>query len=318
MCITNGDLRLIDAVFSSSTFNPNELVNDKGENPLYLAIKSHWKKDCSAIVLAVLLRIKLLDPSKRDQSGRRPHDYPSNEDSRIDMLEQPMYNFKPDLPPQQKKMIQRKSSSKCIVERLGHSINQGSSVVTVVVNGTCVSSSDPHEDKPALYNGKEVSTFQSMSEVSSVSASDKSVHKMDSPLPEYEPLSPGEKLEYLVKTITNCVPKPLQDNFKPNKSVPLSPRTPNYTTMKKQQSNNGAFAATYTGTISDTEMKCLREKDDSKQAKTQGLDEQPTSKDTTSTIFAGYGLDFDTLPWEVEVTASVLKFLKNEKGKFKR
>ena len=95
MIITGGDIRLIDAVFDSSTFDPNpEMFNYRRETPLHLAVKTKYKKDVSTKVLVALLRRNLLDPYIKDQFGKRPIDYLSkracDDDRRYHQLEEAM------------------------------------------------------------------------------------------------------------------------------------------------------------------------------------------------------------------------------------
>lgn len=88
--IAGGDIRLIDAVFESSTFDLDvEMLNDKKQTPLHLAVNTHYQKDVSTEVLSALLRRDLLDPNTKDQYGKRPIDYLSKRDGddRHNMLE---------------------------------------------------------------------------------------------------------------------------------------------------------------------------------------------------------------------------------------
>ena len=88
-----GDIRLIDAVFDSSTFDLDaEILNDKKQTPLHLAVRIQWKKDVSTTVLAALLKRNLIDPNIKDQHGKRPIDYLSkrDDDDRHNMLEEAM------------------------------------------------------------------------------------------------------------------------------------------------------------------------------------------------------------------------------------
>ena len=80
-------------MFDSSTFDSNaEMLNDRRQTPLHLAVKSQYKKDVSTKVLSALLRRNLLDPYIKDQHGKRPIDYLSKRDgdNRHSMLEEAM------------------------------------------------------------------------------------------------------------------------------------------------------------------------------------------------------------------------------------
>jgi hypothetical protein len=88
-----GNTQLIDAVFDSFTFNANaEMLSDRRETPLHLAVKTQYKKDVSTKVLLALLERDLLDPYIKDQHGKRPIDYLSKRDGddRHNMLKEAM------------------------------------------------------------------------------------------------------------------------------------------------------------------------------------------------------------------------------------
>ena len=80
-------------MFDSSTFDSNaELLSDRRQTPLHLAVKTKYKIDVSTKVLSALLRKNLLDPYIKDQCGKRPIDYLSkrDDDNRHSMLEEAM------------------------------------------------------------------------------------------------------------------------------------------------------------------------------------------------------------------------------------
>ena len=92
-CHTEGDIRLIDAVSNSSTFDLEaEMLDNKMQTPLHLAVKIQWSKDVSTKVLVALLEKNLIDPNIKDQHGKRPIDYLSkrDDDDRHNMLEEAM------------------------------------------------------------------------------------------------------------------------------------------------------------------------------------------------------------------------------------
>ena len=80
-------------MFDSPTFDLDaEMLNDKKQTPLHLAVKTRYKKDVSTKVLSALLRRNLIDPNIKDQYGKRPIDYLSkrDDDNRHNMLEKAM------------------------------------------------------------------------------------------------------------------------------------------------------------------------------------------------------------------------------------
>ena len=282
MYTVGGDLSLIGSVVCSPTFNPNKVANDKGESPLHVAIKSHWKKELSATVLSALLETELLDPSKRDQSGKRPLDYLSRSDSRVAMLEEAIHKFKPDGSQQKKK--QRKKRTK------------GSS-----------------SDASSFAESKKDTKSENNREPSE---RNERIKEKEEPKPEqpYKDLPMPNKLESHMKRLMSkevqyflCV----EVTVSASAEVASSPEeeAPKMLELGPSRSENGV----------ERKDEMIKEKvsfsDKTEEVKgTESVtvyDEQPP--EDMATIFAKYGLDFDTLPWEVEVTAKVVKFFKNTK-----
>ena len=294
------------------------MLNDKRETPLHLAVKSQWKKDLSTKVLSALLKTEKVDPLKRDQSGKRPLDYLSKRDIRVDKLEQAMCKSNPDLSWKKKKPSKQKNRSDAQVKKLDFSVTQNIKDTIYVHDRNCTSlTSDPYEDKSAFssYTGEEsdMSTFQNVAAIASVGETRnmKAINekpKVDSPCPEYESLSSSEKLDYLVKNILENAPIPSKniDQVSTSELVTLNSSIRDGTMKNRQQ--QPVIENQATSTIPDMDRSYSVEKDDPNQARTQVSDRQ-TTKDT----FADYGLDFDNLPWEVEVTPKVMKFFKNTK-----
>ena len=93
-CPPGGNTTLVTAVHQSPTFNPKKLTNDKQETPLHLTSKSHYKKEYNLAVLKALIELGIINPAKKDKSGKRAIDYLSKKDSRAKLLDAAAKSFK--------------------------------------------------------------------------------------------------------------------------------------------------------------------------------------------------------------------------------
>ena len=279
VCIhPGGDLRLIGSIVCSPTFNSTKITNDKGESPLHVAIKSHWKRDLSTTVLSALLETELLDPLKRDQSGKRPVDYLNKSDSRVAMLEEAGQKFKPESSQQKKK--QRKKKSK------------GSTSST---SGSGVADEQKETEKTSRQQSTE-------------GYSGRSKEREDlKPEQPYDELTVPGKVERLIKELMS------KGTYYFELEVRLfeAGSTPEDDTLTKVE----------TGPSSDEKReKTTREsgtplEKGEEQNKTVVAEQDVLPPEDMAAILAenAGGLDFDKLPWEVEVTAKVVKFFKDTK-----
>ena len=290
-------MRLVNAVISSSTFDPNaEMLNDKKETPLHLAVKTQWKKDLSTRVLSALLEIDLINPSIKDQHGKRPIDYLSKRDSRYNMLDAVMVKPKPELLPQKKKVSKKKIKGKrsnSQTKKLDAFIDQNSTLNATDTSNARPTPSDctkpeaegrlhdPTQVEEARVTVGEIISTESQSEIESSS------------FLRYESLSSNEKLDYLVKTLIEKAPVPLQSaeqDHTDHDSVILSSATQDDAHINGQQQSSPVAE----DQNDDVDVK-VKEKADYKQEVTKVSDR------------------FDELPWEVEVTPKVVKFFKDAK-----
>jgi hypothetical protein len=261
------------------------MANDKGESPLHMAIKSHWKKDLSALVLSALLETDLLDPSKRDQNGKRPIDYLSKSDSRVAMLEGTMHKFKPDLSQQKKKQKKKKGKGGSTSDTSSGVINGGQKEVEKV--------SSQHPSGESTWRMKEKEEVK--------------------PEPVYAELSTPNKVEFHIKQLMAkgssyfqvelIVTASYDEASSPEEEIPK---------MLEIGASVGreiATKSTEEDQVTTTDKK--EEETIAKIAKKVNAE----SADDISAILAEHvdGLDFDKLPWEVEITAKVVKFFKDKK-----
>ena len=258
------------------------MANDKGESPLHLAIKSHWKKDLSAVVLSALLETDLLDPSKRDQSGKRPMDYLSKSDSRVAMLEEAMRKFKPDLLQQKKKQKKKKGKSGSTSDTSNGATSGGQKEVEKV--------NSQHPISESSWRMKEKEEIK--------------------PEPVYTELTTPNKLEFHIKQLMAKGSSYFQVEVTMTASYDeaSSPEEEIPKMLEVRASEKGA-KSTEEDQVTTTDKN--EEQTIAKIAK--NVDAEPA--DDISTILAEHvdGLDFDKLPWEVEITAKVVKFFKDKK-----
>ena len=263
------------------------MANDKGESPLHLAIKSHWKKDLSSLVLSALLETDLLDPSKRDQSGKRPLDYLSKSDSRVTMLEEAMRKFKPDLSQQKKKQKKKKGKS-------------GSTSDTS--NGATSSGQKEVEKVNSQHTSGESSWRKEKEETKAE--------------PVYAELTIPNKVEFHIKRLMAKVSSYFQVDVTITASYDVA-SSPEEEAPKMLEMGPSVDRQTIEKEIKSAEEKQVTTTD-KKEEQTiaevaKNVDVEPSGDILAILAEHVDGLDFDKLPWEVEITAKVVKFFKDKK-----
>ena len=269
---------------SSPTFKPGKLSNEKGENPLHLSVKSHWKKDLSMCVLRALIATELVDPSKKDQGGKRPIDYLPRKDPRIPLLETALQAFKPGPSQTKKKRGKKRTAPKKSSPELEPKKLPPDEPVNV-------------QEKPVREKKKIVPFTPEQTKKS------------------YEQMSLAERLdEHIARVMKKHSRYFIEDA----------------TTVEPDAENSSADATELTRESDNTakqvpndEVRFDRNGADKKQKEpllissvqsavpsTQSSAADPNS---VSSMLSEYGLDFDKLPWEVEVTAKVVKYFKDTK-----
>ena len=277
-------MRLIDSVFRSRTFNPNQVANDKGESPLHLAVKSHWKKDHSTTVLSALLKPEILNPSKKNHSGKRPIDcLASVSDDRAAMLKAASHTIMPSLPQQKKKQKKQKTKHK--------------------TSGT--SSSNDNLKEPAK------------SESSLISISSPSEHSSQDQVkqPKYEDFGISKKLEFQIKRLMKEGAQYFQVEM--SASFMVSPPVSSEVTPKKIEiqpsSTNERKVENHEASSADKRDTVLQHPEVYQKPTNVATEQTMQSSEGFLAILAEHG-DIDQLSWEVEGTAKVVKFFKDWKN----
>ena len=290
--ICSGKLELIHAVINSPSFDlKNEMVNEKEETPLHLAVKSQWKKVVSTEVLSVLLQRTLIDPSKKDKSGKRPIDYISKDttgassDTRITMLKNAMDRSKPA-------HVQLKKGKKSHQKKMRKKKCEKSDLIGVAVVSN--NSSKPGTIMHKVILDDETGTSAEVTPV--VEPSNECVpmiekHESDTPYPGYNSLTFSEKLEYLVTVI-------LQKKAPSQRmSDTTSKVTDNSETIQKYNPHESCETNTENNNVkakNEVGIKCADVDNITNEEKAEAF-------------------DFDDLPWEIEVEPKVVKFFKDTK-----
>ena len=295
---TGGDLRLISSVVCSPTFNPAKVSNDKGESPLHLAIKSHWKRELSANVVQALLETGVLDPTKKDQNGKRPQDYLSKTDNRVTMLEEAARKMKLESSQPQKK---KKSKSK------KNKSNKGSSVPHVEQDKA------PEGEKPKeTENGVACSRQDS---VESFSGWKKEKEEVKAE-PVYSDFTTTAKVDFHIHRVMSKESCYFQLEVTVEAASPVDTGSPmeDMPHELKSSDKDGAKVEVEEKSL-ETVANSSDKTGEQRETSTAALDHKVQPAEDMVTILNQYvsNLDFDKLPWEVEVTAKVMKFFKDKK-----
>ena len=261
-------MRIIKSVCSSSTFNCNNTANDKGETPLHLAV-CH-RKEHRVPVLSALLEIGVLNPMKRDHSGKRPIDYCINQaDGCYIVLKDVMEQLEPNSSQQILKDHKK--------ERVDE--NHGSS---------------KHQKRNTGNN-----RIPSVQKASKSLETAQQVKVEEERHVEYKDFTTSKKIEFQFERIMN------------EKDVYFQEDLSQKLTLKKISSSTSRLEHRTTENAKLTENSCTSSK--KKSAEVLGATQSLVLCDSSKMMLTQYGLDFDKLPWEVEVTSNVVKFMKNTK-----
>ena len=283
-----GDLRLINSVIHSQTFNQNHVANDKGESPLHLAVKSHWKKDLSTKVLSALLKTELMDPLKKDHSKSRPIDRLSESDNRASMLKAAS-RMMPSSSQQKKK--QKKHKTKL----------------------TTSDTSSSNENQKELDKNESSSSASSHSE---------GTNQDQVKQPQYMDLNIPKKVEFQIKrlmaeraqyfleevsekasSVNNRMSSPVADEEAPKKIEIKLPSTDEASIKNR-------------GATSDDERDTILQNPEALKSTDVVAEQNLQPSEDISAILAEHvsELDIDQLSWEVEGTVKVVKFFKDRKN----
>lgn len=280
---TDGNTALITAVLDSPNFNPKKTANDKGESPLHVAVKSHRKREPSTNVLVALLSPGIIDPSKKDKSGKRPVDLLSRNDSRVKILEEAAKKFKSDSSQNRRKQRRKTAAEK---------------------------SASP-EDKPEQQE-ETVAQPEAKRERPPQKPQEKAVKK------EYCKLSLPEKFHRNLERLLAMS----SDYFVTVYEEPANEVTTTYDATEDDTDAraNGTKSKTEPSVNKPAKQAVKTHLSESSDTSASSQLVQLTSCEAPSeeaedmnTVFSQLGFDLDNLPWEVEGTERVVKFFKNVK-----
>ena len=273
----DGVTKLIEAVVASPSFEKSgKHVNDKKETPLHLAVKPHLKKVLSVEVLKCLLQTDVLDPSAK--SHKRPRDFiEAKDDIRVKLLDDAVSRFNPLETAEKKESVKK----------------------------------TPHMRAPIASKGyKRPSTRQAPQ-------SDTDRPPKDEPKPNilpasqlpatYSDLSSSDKLKYQLRRI-----------YKKDTSYFVESEDQDLNVQKPE--------------IQVRDAGVSLEKKQSPRIQVSVVEPPPSQAESSPAVYSGPSvpiepvvvasssgefrledLNFDSLPWEVEVTRNVMKFFKNTK-----
>ena len=285
-------MRLIGSVVCSPTFNASKVANDKGESPLHLAVKSHWKRDLSANIVTALLETDLLDPLKRDGSGKRPQDYLSKNDDRMALLQEAAHKFKPQSSQQKKNKKKGKKNNKSSAPADGKV-----------------------EQPEKKINESETSEISRQSSTESYSGRKK--EKEETKVDVYAERTISGKVEFHINRIMSkgsdyfevavtFVATSYKEASSPEEDAPMQLEA-------VPSADKGGAKVEAAGLEKMT--KSSDKAEDQKETSIVASEHKLQSPEEIAAILKEHvsDLDFDKLPWEVEVTAKVMKFFKDKK-----
>ena len=289
---SDGDRRIIDAVVSADTFDSaGKIVDEKSKTPLHIAVKSHWKREVSADVLSALIQSNTVDPWQKDCSGKRAIDFLKKNDGRWSLLDNAMQQTR-TVPLELAKKGKKKSKKKA----------QASEQLRSKPNETLL------EDRKGVCSEAIVIDQQKKKaeKTSKVVDQQKQVKKTPKVV-DYKWLTWNEKLEWQMKRVLSMGEEYFARSTPPDddQAQEACNKAPDKSELKQesepvpqgQQSHDSKSAKQSPSHTADfTEQ-----------------DELPEGEDMTN-ILSRYGLSFDELPWEVEITNKVIKFFKDTKS----
>ena len=250
-----------------------KFVNQKGETPLHIAIKPHYKREVSIQVLSALLDKNLVSCVQKDKSNnKRPIDYLKSDDPRFEMLQNHME--KSPSKPMKKKKKKSKDGESTVKRKLD-------------------------EKQPMLDNKPKKGHSE-----------DNSSTPPTQP-PDYKDLSMLDKVTYhiemLLKKDVNFI---IESEIRCEEGVKINIHASSMHALIPKDDQVSRFEAASNSCTGST---CKPLKTSSKMEQVVGATSENSYVDFTKLGQDLEGLHFDDLLWEVEVTKSVVKFFKNTK-----
>ena len=289
MCSIDGDTRLIEAVISSPSFDKSgKHTNDKSETPIHLAVKPHLKKEISIKVVSVLIKAGLFNPSTRDKSNKQAVDYLQAKDPRLKMLEELSLNFKSK---------RKRKKNKADAAKQMESSDSGKKEEEETAD-------HDKEQKQKVYPSRELPSDKKTSKKAEPSSS-----VATAGVKSYEKMSPIEKINYHLEKIRE------KDSIYFQNVEETSPDD-------ESSAHETTSVSEPTGTPEHQERRAILQTSKSSptiqrspQIKTSPVQSGSLTDEAEVIKIAdfGYEMNFDCLPWEVEITKNVIKFFKNEK-----
>ena len=290
-----GDTRVLDALVDSASFtlqHDGKIIDGKGQTPLHLAMNNQWKREHSYKLVKALIETHRIpiDPSVRDQHGKKATDLLTKNDKRAQYLAMAADR------------LQQNSTGKKAKKKNGKKQKEGEEALAS-------NTSDQGGDKI-----KQTSENLRPEKGKKISEEIKSKSSLAVPVKQnsYEMMSTSEKIELHLKKVFEkkedyfvVTRVKLNEIARDDKEVVLE----NSDESRDFQSSNMPESSMDDGGLLQPE---------SVVAVRKSASPEPLLRDEgdgeMNTVMSQYGLtDFDGLPWEVEVTNNVLKFFKNEK-----
>ena len=254
-----------------------KFVDQKGETPLHIAIKPHYKREVSIKVLAALLDKNLVSCVQKDKSNnKRPIDYLKSDDPRFEMLQRHME--KSPSKPMKKKKKKSKDGESTVKRKLD-------------------------EIQPILDNKPKKDHSEDDSFTLHTQPSVKEVH--------YKDLSMLDKVTYHIEMLLKKDVKfIIESEIRCEEGVKINDHTSSMHALIPKDDQVSRFEAASNSCTGST---CKPLKTSSKIEQVVGATSENSYVDFTKLEQYLEGLHFDDLLWEVEVTKSVVKFFKNTK-----
>lgn len=268
---------------SPSFEKSSKLVNEKGETPLHLAAKPHLKSAISSAVLSCLVKTNVVDPSTKDKNGKRACDYVK--DDRVKLLQDAITHYNPEKKKSSKKKKKKKS------DKSKDASGEGAKKDPVADSA--------HMHPPVAGASADADTLQEMTKSPKLLSPNKDVN--------YKDMSSHQKMVFQLYRLRNKEAVYFQesDAEEDEESNQLklvihdSPRRGGAHMMKLSPRRTLVSAKTSPSTKLSPSVLCSPS--------------EPLPQSGSPGEFSLQGLNFDTLPWEVEVTRKVVKFFKNTK-----
>ena len=274
LIFSEGNVKLIKAVVASESFDKaGKLVNDRGETPLHLACKPHVKKCISCVVLESLLDTGLIDPTAKDKANKRPRDHIPTKDA-----EDPRIKL---LDSAASKMNPEKRKGKKKKKKKGDG-DKKKDPPTASKESKANEPTEPKPDPPKIkVPVKKEVRYEELTSVERITYHFNRIRKEDDAYFRIDVLDSSLQESIAASTSSLHLKRLTPTLLSPTRHPALSP---DRASVVSDRSYSSPARSSDITVISD------------------GVSELELE-----------GLNFDSLPWEVEVTRNVVKFFRNTK-----